>query len=86
MNDTVRTCCLEEVKDINLELDIEPAAETISIKTDINSAVRALSQLIDNAQKFTANTADRQIKISAKVNTDNVEKIVNRAIVCIAKQ
>ena len=73
VNDTVRTCCLEEVKDINLELDIEPAAETISIKTDINSAVRALSLLIDNAQKFTANTADRHIKISAKVNTDNVE-------------
>ena len=73
VNDAARSCCLADSKDINVELDIEPAAETTSIKTELNSAVRALSLLIDNAQKFTANTADRHIKISAKVKADNVE-------------
>ena len=73
VNDAARSCCIVDSKDINVELDIEPAAETTSIKTELNSAVRALSLLIDNAQKFTANTADRHIKISAKVKADNVE-------------
>lgn len=71
--DATRLSCITNSKDINVKQDIESAAETTNIKTDLNSAVRALSLLIDNAQKFTANTADRQIKISAKVNTDNVE-------------
>ena len=73
VNDAARACCIADVKDINVELDIEPAAETTSIKTDLNSAVRALSLLIDNAQKFTANTTDKYIRLSAKAKADAIE-------------
>ena len=74
--DAVAANNLADNKDVNFEMKIEPEAENVSVMTNNDSAVRALSLILDNACKFTAKSDDKKVRLCVKANPDTVEMIV----------
>ena len=48
---------------LTFDLEIQPEAEKILLKTNMQAAVRALTLLLDNARKFSAKSADQHVKL-----------------------
>ena len=74
--DAVAANNLADNKDVNFEMKIEPEAENVSVMTNNDSAVRALSLILDNACKFTAKSDDKKVRLYVKATPDTVEMIV----------
>lgn len=75
-NDAVIASNVADVKGMNFQLLVEPEAEKISLKTNLNSAVRALTLILDNAGKFTANSIDKHVTLSVKAQPTTIEFVV----------
>ena len=75
-NDAVIASNIADVKGMNFQLLVEPEAEKISLKTNLNSAVRALTLILDNAGKFTANSIDKHVTLSVKAQPTTIEFVV----------
>ena len=75
-NDAVIASNIADVKGMNFRLLVEPEAEKISLKTNLNSAVRALTLILDNAGKFTANSIDKHVTLSVKAQPTTIEFVV----------
>ena len=71
--DAIAVRGIADIKGLDFELSIEPEVENLMIKTNLNSAVRSLSLILDNARKFTANSANRSVKLSVKATTNTIE-------------
>jgi signal transduction histidine kinase len=74
--DAVAATNLADNRDVNFEMKIEPEAENVSVMTNNDSAVRALSLILDNACKFTAKSDNREVRLCVKATPDTVEMIV----------
>ena len=75
-NDAVIASNIADVKGMNFQLLVEPEAEKISLKTNLNSAVRALTLILDNAGKFTANSIDKHVTLCVKAQPTTIEFVV----------
>ena len=75
-NDAVIASNVADVKGMNFQLLVEPEAEKISLKTNLNSAVRALTLILDNAGKFTANSIDKHVTLCVKAQPTTIEFVV----------
>ena len=75
-NDAVIASNIADVKGMNFQLLVEPEAENISLKTNLNSAVRALTLILDNAGKFTANSIDKHVTLCVKAQPTTIEFVV----------
>ena len=74
--DAVAATNLADNRDVNFEMQVEAEAENVSVMTNNDSAVRALSLILDNACKFTAKSEDKKVRLCVKANPDTVEMIV----------
>lgn len=74
--DAVAATNLADNRDVNFEMQVEAEAENVSVMTNNDSAVRALSLILDNACKFTAKSDDKKVRLYVKANPDTVEMIV----------
>ena len=74
--DAVAATNLADNRDVNFEMQVEAEAENVSVMTNNDSAVRALSLILDNACKFTAKSDNREVRLCVKANPDTVEMIV----------
>ena len=74
--DAVAATNLADNKNVNFEMNIEPETENVSVMTNNDSAVRALSLILDNACKFTAKSDEKKVRLRVKANPDTVEMIV----------
>ena len=72
-NNAVIASNIADVKDMRFELQIDPMVEAITLKTNLNSAVRALTLILDNAGKFTANSIDKHVTLAVKVRPTTIE-------------
>ena len=75
-NEAVIASNIADVKGMNFQLLVEPEAEKISLKTNLNSAVRALTLILDNAGKFTANSIDKHVTLCVKAQPTTIEFVV----------
>ena len=75
-NEAVIASNIADVKGMNFQLLVEPEAENISLKTNLNSAVRALTLILDNAGKFTANSIDKHVTLCVKAQPTTIEFVV----------
>ena len=57
---------------LTFELEMQSEVEKIQLKTNLQAAVRALTLLIDNARKFSANSADQRVKLHVEALSDCV--------------
>ena len=71
--DAIAATGIADTKDLDFELQIAPEAENLIVMTNLNSAVRSLSLILDNARKFTQNAINKSIKLSVKATPGNVE-------------
>ena len=71
--DAIVTTGIADTKGLDFELQIAPEAENLIVMTNLNSAVRSLSLILDNARKFTQNAINKSIKLSVKATPENVE-------------
>lgn len=69
----VSTSCISDAQGLSFNMAITPKAETIRIKTNIESAVSALSCLLDNAQKYTTKSSERRASLNVRVTPENIE-------------
>ena len=74
--DAIAATSIADTKGIDFELSIEPEAENLIVTTNLNSAVRSLSLILDNARKFTENSVNRSIKLSVKAKPETIELAV----------
>ncbi len=74
--DAIAATSIADTKGIDFELSIEPKAENLIVTTNLNSAVRSLSLILDNARKFTENSVNRSIKLSVKAKPETIELAV----------
>lgn len=74
--DAVAATNLADNRDVNFEMQVEAEAENVSVMTNNDSAVRALSLILDNACKFTAKSDDKKVRLCVKANPGTVEMIV----------
>ena len=74
--DAIAATSIADTKGIDFELSIEPEAENLIVTTNLNSAVRSLSLILDNARKFTKNSVNRSIKLSVKAKPETIELAV----------
>lgn len=74
--DAVAATNLADNKNVNFEMNIEPETENVSVMTNNDSAVRALSLILDNACKFTAKLDDRKVRLCVKATPDTIDMIV----------
>ena len=65
---------IADASHLTFDMQVSPEAEQTIIQTNLSAAVRALSQLLDNARKFTAPAEGHQHKTSA----DRQQKVVLR--------
>ena len=65
---------ISDASHLTFNMLVSPEAEGISLQTNLKSAVRALSLILDNARKFTAPAEARQHKLSA----DHQQKVLLR--------
>lgn len=74
--DAITSSCIADSKGVNFDLAIDPEAENISVTTNLSSAVRALTLLLDNARKFTEKSGKRQVKLEVKAKPNTIELVV----------
>ncbi len=72
--EAVSTSNIANASHLTFDMQVSPEAEQTIIQTNLSAAVRALSQLLDNARKFTAPAEGHQHKTSA----DRQQKVVLR--------
>ena len=65
---------ISDASHLTFNMLVSPEAEDIILQTNLKSAVRALSLILDNARKFTAPAEARQHKLSA----DHQQKVLLR--------
>lgn len=71
-NITVNKSSIAETGDVNFILDMSQEAGSTPLLTNIESASRILTILLDNAQKFSANSNDKSIKLRVTTTAENV--------------
>ena len=54
---------IADTPSLTFDLEMQPEVEKIQLKTNMQAAVRALTLLLDNARKFSANSADQRVKL-----------------------
>lgn len=74
--DAITATSIADAPGVDFELVIEPDAENISVTTNLNSAVRALSLILDNARKFTSKSAEKKIRLCVKATSSAIELVV----------
>ena len=74
--DAVAATNIADSRGLNFELSIEPEAENVSVMTNHNSAVRALSLVLDNARKFTSKSDDKKVRLYVKATPNTIELVV----------
>ena len=74
--DAVAATNIADTRGVEFELSIEPEAENVSVMTNQNSAVRALSLILDNARKFTSKSDDKKVKLCVKATPETIELVV----------
>jgi len=74
--DAVAATKIADIKGLDFELSIEPEAENLRVMTNQNSAVRALSLILDNAYKFIAKTDDKKVRLCVKATPAAIELVV----------
>ena len=75
--EAVNSSNITNASHLTFDMLVSPEAEQMSIQTNLSAAVRALSQLLDNARKFTAPAEGHQHDTSA----DRQQKVVLRITV-----
>jgi signal transduction histidine kinase len=75
--EAVNSSNITNASHLTFDMLVSPEAEQKSIQTNLSAAVRALSQLLDNARKFTAPAEGHQHDTSA----DRQQKVVLRITV-----
>ena len=71
--DAVTATSIADARGINFELSIEPEAESVMVMTNLNSAVRALSLILDNARKFTEKSVEKKVKLYVRATSNTIE-------------
>jgi len=74
--DAVAATKIADIKGLDFKLSIEPEAENLRVMTNQNSAVRALSLILDNACKFTSKSDDKKVRLCIKTTPSTIELIV----------
>lgn len=74
--DAIAATGIADIKELDFELSVEPEAEDLIIRTNLNSAVRALTLILDNARKFTEKSVKKNIKLSVKATPGTIELAV----------
>ena len=72
--EAVNASCITDAGHLTFDMQVSPDAESTSIQTNQQAAVRALSLLLDNARKFTAPAEARQLEKPV----DHRQKVVLR--------
>lgn len=70
--EAIRMSGIDKAGYLKLELDVAPDAAATMLSTNLKKAVRALTHLLDNAQKF---TSDGSVKLSVAVDMDKMQAI-----------
>lgn len=76
VGDAIIATSIVDTKGITFKQFIDPELEKVEIKTDINSAARALSQIIDNARKFTKDSQRGHITLRVEGKSNAILFIV----------
>jgi signal transduction histidine kinase len=71
--DAVTATSIADARGINFELSIEPEAESVMVMTNLNSAVRALSLILDNARKFTEKSVEKKVRLYVRATSNTIE-------------
>lgn len=74
--DAVTATSIADANGIKFELSIEPEAEKVNVVTNLNSAVRALSLILDNARKFSGGATDKYVRLTVMVKPNTIELAV----------
>ena len=71
--DAVTATSIADARGLNFELSIEPEAESVMVMTNLNSAVRALSLILDNARKFTEKSVEKKVRLYVRATSNTIE-------------
>lgn len=71
--DAVTATSIADARGLNFELSIEPEAESVIVMTNLNSAVRALSLILDNARKFTEKSVEKKVRLYVRATSNTIE-------------
>lgn len=74
--DAVTATSIADANGIKFELSIEPEAEKVNVVTNLNSAVRALSLILDNARKFSGGATDKYVRLTVMAKPNTIELAV----------
>ena len=69
----IATTGIADTMGVDFELTIDPEVENLSLTTNQNSAVRALTLILDNARKFTAKPSNNKIRLNVKATANTIE-------------
>ena len=71
-SDAIVKSTIADSPSLTFELDMHPDAEKVNLKTNLQAAVRALTLLLDNARKFSADSPNQHVKLHVEATTDNI--------------
>ena len=72
-SDAIVKSMIADSPSLTFELNMQPEAEKVILKTNLQAAARALSLLLDNARKFSAISTDQRVTLHVEATTDNVQ-------------
>lgn len=75
-NEAIVKSMIADTSDLAFELETQPDIEHITLNTNLSSAVRALSLLLDNARKFSTKTDYPQVKLRIETTPEHVAFVV----------
>ena len=69
---TINKSGIADAPGFNFELDMSAEVGGTVLLTNVKSASRALTLLLDNARKFSANSSDKQIRLRVTTTAENI--------------
>lgn len=69
---TINKSGIAETPGLNFELEMTAEVGGTVLLTNVKSASRALTLLLDNARKFSANSSDKQIRLRVTTTAENI--------------
>lgn len=72
-NDAIAKSMIADTPDLTFELKVEPDVEDLHIKTNLASAVRALTLLLDNARKFSSKSENQEVHLHISTQPNSVQ-------------
>ena len=70
--DAIIESLIADTQSLTFNLEMKPDVEKVILKTNLQAAARALSLLLDNARKFSANSNDQRVTLHVEATTDNI--------------